>query len=115
MTSHEYARKLKVTAEFLLSRPEFNLPSYKDSANSYLGSYYQEKDAFLSAVKALGAVNKSFTGTELKISCSVIGGGDIYFDIARSVVCRKVQEEKWECQSLLTPEEEATILTKETA
>lgn len=105
MTSHEYADHLKQAAEFLLSRPEFKTPSITPYV--YLGSFWSQKDGFLAAVKACGTVVKEWDATDLKIRTGP--NNMITFWIQRSLVCKKVQEEKWECEPLLSPEEEASI------
>ena len=107
MNSHELARKMAETADYLLRRPEFETPSYSDDSKMYLGSYYSNKEKMLAAVRALGAGEKKYSGTDLNFySATPI---PIWFSVNRDQVCKKVQEEKWECEALLTPEEEASI------
>jgi len=62
-------------------------------------------------VRAIGAGKKEYSGTDLRYVAKY--GAEISMTIPRDQVCRKVQEAKWECEPLLTPEEEAT-LEKET-
>lgn len=102
MTSREYAEQLRETAEILESRPEFEMPTTR-----VVVSYYGEKDKFIAAVRALkpgrksidedaqhGYVNFYPTGTCLRLY------------INRLAVCRKVQDAKYECEPLLSAEEE---------
>jgi hypothetical protein len=104
-TSHELAKALQATAEFLLSRPEFSTPGTSHSL--YLGSYWDDKDGLVGMVKAVGSVVKSYSGSELEIR--LMTPVEIWTRISRDKVCRKVQEEKWECEALLEPHEEAVI------
>lgn len=104
MKSHEYAQKLADTARFLLSRPEFETEM---EPWVYLGNYWTDKDKFLAAVKALGAGVKEWGKDDLTFK--VKSPAEIVLSIQRSAVCRKIQEEKWECEPLLSPEEEAQI------
>jgi hypothetical protein len=100
---------MQATAEFLLSRPEFNTPS--DSHSLYLGRYWEEegKNMLITMVKAVGAIKKEYSGSDLHIHLQTPLA--IWTCIDRDKVCRKVQEEKWECELLLTAEDDA-ILTE---
>ena len=49
------------------------------------------------------------TVTELQDKTVEDHGAKITMAIPRDKVCRKVQEAKWECEPLLTPEEEAAL------
>ena len=104
-SSHEYAEKLKATAEWLLTKPEFELPNAGNSI--YIGNYWTDKDKFIAAVKALAPGKKKFDGSDLEFQTTtpII----LWIRVSRSVVCRKVQEEKWECEPLLSPEEETVV------
>ena len=104
MKSHEYAQQLKTATDYILSRPEFEMET---TPGIYLG-YYWDKTPFIALAKALGNVEKDYSGTDLKISTKV-GDIKIWASIPRDKVCRKVQEAKWECEPLFTPEEEAQI------
>lgn len=106
MNSHEYAMKLKELAEFLLGKPDFNMPWGEKHAYTIL-SYWGSKDDFLGAVRALGEGTKEWSRDDLTFVPS--GTDMLHLQIARSKVCRKVQEEKWECEPLLSQAEEAQI------
>jgi hypothetical protein len=108
MTSHEYAKKLRIAADFFLSKPEFKL------RNSPLlfASYWADKDGFLAAVKALGKGEKKYEGESLKFIVTV--APDLTFDVevSRSAVCRLVkpaQPAEYECEPLLSQEEESSL------
>lgn len=103
MNSHEYANKLKVVADALLSKPEFETPS-KPTIRLY---FWSNKTEFLGAVKALGAGNKEYTTHDLDFTPVCAEG--LSLTVSRSAVCRKVQEEKWECEPLLSEMEEAQV------
>jgi hypothetical protein len=102
MKSHEYAQKLKETAEYLLSKPEFKV-SY---TTIYFGHYW-DKDEFLTAVRALGAGTKKYSDADLTFSPA--SPSPIYLSINRSTVCKLVRQAEYECELLLSQEEEAEI------
>ena len=105
MKSHAYAKAIIQAAEFILSQPEFEVESDKPSL--YLG-WYWSKELFLAAVRALGAGKKEYSGSDLKYTTNA-HGANVWLTIPRDKVCRKVQEAKWECEPLLSTEEEATL------
>ena len=105
MKSHEYAKQVIQAAEFILSRPEFEAET--TSTTLYLGCFW-DKALFLAAVRALGTGKKEYSGTELRYAVED-HGAKMTMTIPRDKVCRKVQEAKWECEPLLTPEEEAAL------
>lgn len=102
MNSHELAQKLRDAAEDLAQRPVFEIPQYADPRISV--SYYGDKEKFLAAVKALGSGKKVTSDYHVTFE-----HGMLHPFINRDAVCRKVQEEKWECEPLLTPEEDAEL------
>lgn len=102
MTSHEAANKLSEMAEFLRSKPEFEI-----GRALTIYRHFWEKESFLAAVKALGSGEKVYDSTDLNFVPA--GCPDINISISRNKVCRKVQEEKWECEPLLSQEEEASV------
>jgi len=106
MNSHKYAEKLRQLADVLLSKPEFNTP-WEESLAYTTFYYWGDKSDFLGAVKALGAGKKDWCKGELIFLPEATDM--LRFGISRSTVCRKVQEEKWECEPLLSDEEEAKI------
>ena len=99
MTSHELAEMLKREAEHLLSIPSFAL---SDSPDLNLW-YWSEKDKFLAAVKAFGSGKKEWDGDYFKFRPEHSTMLKLW--VNRTAVCRKVQEEKWECEPLLTDKE----------
>lgn len=105
MNSHEYAKQLRVLADFLDSKPEF-----ETKCKLYAFFSYYEKDDFLAAVKAVGSGKKEFTDNEIQF-LPVINDNFIHLRLTapRSAVCRLVQEAKYECDPLLSPEEEAAL------
>ena len=106
MKSHEFANKLEKLAEFLKSRPDFD--TERVSVFQWLNFY--NKDKFLAAAKSLGGGRKEVSGSDFLFHpAHGISGVDFYIGAPRDRVCRKVQDEKWECEPLLTPEEEAQI------
>lgn len=105
MKSHEYAKQVIQAAEFIMSRPEFEAKC--SSATLYLG-WFWDKAPFLAAARALGTGKKEYSGTDLSYTVED-HGAKITMSIHRDKVCRKVQEIKWECEPLLTPEEEAAL------
>jgi hypothetical protein len=113
MTSHEYANKLKALAEWLLSKPEVD--AHTDHVRESFW-YWSAKEPFLAAVRALKPGRKEYgEGTNadalaLKFyPAGVPEGVDFYLRINRSAMCRLIQEAKYECEPLLSPEEEAQI------
>lgn len=105
MTSHEYANRLKEIAEFLLSRPAFEVANMP----LVLQMYY-DKDKFLAAALSLGSGKKEFTdGSWPEVKFFPDACPEIRLSIPRDKVCRKVQDVVWECEPFLSPEEEATL------
>ena len=98
MTSHEYANELKKTAEHLLSRPEVEFDT-----KPFLFVGFYEKAPFVAAARAMGSGKKEFS------SCDDLhftpDGTCLTLSIARSLVCRKIQDVKWECEPLLSESE----------
>ena len=71
-----------------------------------------EHQQVIAAVKALGTGEKKYDGSDLQFTAAT--PIPLWIRVQRSVVCRKVQEEKWECEPLLSPEEDAALgITKE--
>ncbi len=101
MTSHEFARELQKTVDHLLARAEVEI-----DMRPYLYLSFYEKEKFLAAALTMGSGKKEFTEHEFRF-CP--GGTCITMSIARSKVCRKVQEEKWECEPLFSEEEVGTV------
>lgn len=104
MKSHEYARALIEVGQFLQQQPEFET---EYDPHLYLGWYY-DKEKFLTAVRALGSGNKEYSGDDLVFEVQH-GESSLRLSIPRDKVCRKVQDAIWECEPLLTPEEEQEL------
>ena len=105
MTSREYAELLRKQAAELDGLPEFPVPDYF----IYFGksiTYYYEKSAFLSAVRALGTGTKEVVGDKMRFMPK---GAAFYLEIERDSVCRKVREAEYECEPLLSDEEQAAF------
>jgi hypothetical protein len=111
LNSHEYARKLQALADFLLSRPEFDTQTDIIDGSFW---YWSDKEKFLAAVRALTPGRKEYgEGTERDAlyfyPSGVPQGTKLRLRVERALFCRKVQEEKWECEPLLSPGEERQL------
>lgn len=106
MKSHEYGQRLVELGQFLQSRPEFDTPG---KLSLYL-SYWSDKDGFLAAVRALGSGTKEVEkGTLSEVRFIPTAAAEIQVSVSRDKVCTKVQEERWECEPLLSTAEEAEL------
>ena len=105
-TSHDWARELQKTAEFLLSRPEIQMPA--EGIPSCRVRYWGEggKPDFLKFVRATVPGKKVIYDSSVEFQAN---GAHLEMAIDRSVVCRKVQDVKYECEPLLSPEEETEL------
>jgi hypothetical protein len=114
MTSHEYAKQLRQLAELLESRPEFKLPNYQhnyilENGLEYF-AYHGDKSGFLEAVKAVGSGTKQ-AGDKWDFSFLALNGL-LRLTVAREAVCRLVkpaQEAVYDCEPLLSQEEESSL------
>jgi len=104
MTSHEYAKAMQHDAELLLSKPEFTVGSTGYMQNIF---FWGDREGFLAAVRATGSGTKEWKDDDLKFKPR--GSNGLSFYISRSAVCRKVQDEKWECEPLLSEDEVAAV------
>ena len=104
MTTHDWARDMQKTAEFLLSRPEVKVG---DKKPINFVAFYGEKEAFVNVVRAMVPGRKSID--EWNVTFTPKGYINFFIQINRSAVCRKVQDVKYECEPLLSPEEEAEL------
>ena len=112
MKSHEYADQLKKLAEALLSAPDIFL-NCSANAPSIIMSFWTDKQKFLDVVRALGtAGEKDFATSKNTMYFTPAAFPFVFMSIERSAVCRKIQEEKWECEPLLS-EEEILVVTTE--
>jgi hypothetical protein len=111
MKSHEYAERLQKVADLLAESPEFELPSYMDSYLNQYGAarvrFYNDKEPFLAAVRALGSGRKGGNEQDLEFI-----HGDLRLIVNRSAVCRLVkpaQPAEFECDPLLSQAEESEL------
>ena len=99
MTSHEYAGELLKIVNYLTDgRPEFEV----DFPPTVRFHFWSEKEKFVAAVKALGSGTKEVSGSDFYFR---VKGASIAVQANRDSVCKKIQEAKWECEPLFTPEE----------
>lgn len=105
-TSHDYAKFLREQADFLESRPAFNLPSEDRTTMTFL--HYYEKEPFIAAVKAVGAGKKEFTENEVTFRVERTWGL-VELHAPRRTVCRLVRAAEYDCDPFLTPAEEAVL------
>ena len=113
VTSRDYAKQIRFLADALDAAPEFTLPNYSDVHYRECGiehlRYYDEKNAFLSAVRAMGAGRKVTTDSSVSL---VAANGLLHISVNRDAVCRLVkpaQPAEYECEPLLSQAEEAQI------
>jgi hypothetical protein len=106
MKSHEYAKKLQEIAQFLLDKPEFE--THSDPKIHLF--FWSNKEEFLTAVRCVGAGRKEWGKSDLDfIPAGLPADAKLILNISRSSVCRKIQDEKWECEPLLSSDEEAQM------
>ena len=107
-SSREYAKSLRKMADWLDARPEFPIGGYHKPL--LLAEYYDKPD-FLAVVKAVGPGKKNYTdGSFPKFEYTPVDGEFLVrVSIARDKVCTKVQEAKWECEPMLSPEDVEAI------
>lgn len=103
MNSYQYANKLKDIADFLLSKPNFEA----DSGPTLYMYFGGDKARFVRAAKAVGPVTKKYTDRDFELR--PVDHPELVIYASRNAVCRKVQEEKWECEPLLSADEETEI------
>jgi hypothetical protein len=108
MTSREYAQKLRELADYLDARNEF-----ETGTKPYMFVHASTKREFLDAVLALKPGTKEVTTgsyPQIKFRPTIKPEGvEIILDAPRDVACVKVQDEVWECEPLLRPEDEAAV------
>jgi hypothetical protein len=109
MKTRELAVELRIFADYLDSRPEFNngtLIFFPKTTYGEQSMYlnYGDKSQFVEAVRALGSSTKKYTGdsdyAELKVRAKDY---PLEIAISRDKVCRKVV--KFECDPLFSEEE----------
>lgn len=108
MNSHEYAKRMKEIAEFLLARPEFPM-----AHGPMIFHTYYEKEPFVAAVKALGSGKKTHTtGMYPEVQFVSTLCPEINIAIPRDKVCRLVREAEYDCEPFLSPEEDAALVSE---
>lgn len=105
MTSHEYAKRQKEIAEFLLSRPEFDV----NGAGPLEFFSYYDKEKFLAAVRAVGSGAKNLDASSTEVRFIPTGFPEVHISVPRNLVCRKVQEAVYECEPFLSADEVASL------
>lgn len=107
-TSHEYANALKDLADEILSRPDFQLGWTNNEISLGVSA---DREEILAFAKNLHPLRKEYTDSEIVLR---FGAGAVVARISgsRKSVCRLVkpaQPAEYECDPLLTPEEEAAL------
>jgi hypothetical protein len=104
-TTHDWAKQLQDTANYLLNRPAVELGDTE--LITTLPFYGEEqKKIFLDLVRG------TLPGEKRYNTYSVLflpRGVNLKLQINRDAVCRRVQEIKYECEPLLSPEEDAQM------
>ena len=96
MNTREYAVEIRKIADFLDSRPEFDIAC--DGAKLF---YFWDKELFVKAAKALGDAEKKVTPSEeFQLESK---HAKVILSIARDKVCRKVVT--YDCEPLFSAEE----------
>jgi hypothetical protein len=105
-TSHDLARNLQRTAEWLLAHQAFRIENFDALAYEWIS--FHDKEMFLDAVKAVGAGRKEFTPETICFRVD-IPGGQIKLSAPRNLVCRLIRPAEYDCDPLLSPEEEKQL------
>jgi hypothetical protein len=109
MKTRELAVELRIFADYLDSRPEFNNGTLiffpkTTYGEQYMHMSYDDKPQFVEAVKALGNSTKKYTGDSDYAKLEVQAKDyPLKINISRDKVCRKVV--KFECDPLFSEEE----------
>lgn len=99
LTSRVYAEKLRKIADFLDSRPVFELEYDQSKTISFWS-----KDKFVNAVKAIGNATKTYDeGEHSSLYITPVEFPDLKLSIMRSSVCKKIV--KFECEPLFSDSE----------
>jgi hypothetical protein len=106
MTSHEYAKLLQERAEYLLGKPEFNVPKYTGGIESMWYMWDSDKPDFLAAVVALGSGDKKVTNEYVEFHPK---DAPVYVKINKSAVCKLVKPAEYDCIPLLSQVEEEQV------
>jgi hypothetical protein len=94
MNSRELAVELRNVANFLDTRPEFELPSYY-KAKQYIT--FWDKQEFIEAAKSLGDATKDYTDYDFQLTSK---HAPVVFSIARDKVCKKTVT--FDCEPLFS-------------
>lgn len=105
MKSHDLANEMRKMADYLSSKPNFNAPS---TATKYLCFY--DKQQFIEAVRALEPGKKEYRDSDLEFNVSAV---PIVMSIPRNRVCVLVSPAVYDCEPLLTTEEESSLPSAE--
>jgi hypothetical protein len=103
-TSHEWAKELHETADFLLSKPEVEIGKIPETR----GWFFNEKEVFLNLVRATKPGRKEMSENYVDFYPT---GAHLQLTISRNLVCRRINPE-WECEPLLSQEEDASLEAK---
>src|SRR5580698_7221622 len=105
-TTRELATELRMYADFLDSKPEFNTTC---GANLYsdMSIGFYDKEEFVAAAKALGNAKKSYTDGEYAQFSLTSTEAPVRISISRDKVCTK--KVIFECEPLFSPEEVETL------
>lgn len=104
-TTHDLAKQLQETAKYLLKKPKIEIG---DLPRTFL-SFWSAKETFLALVRATVPGTKEVSDYNVYFRPRDVA---ITLSVDRSSVCRKVQDVKWECEPLLSPEEDAEMVTE---
>lgn len=100
-TSHDWARDLQRTAEFLLSKDAVTIKEIPESRAWLWG----DKDIFIALVRATKPGRKDTSNSNIDFTPT---GANLRFTINRDLFCRRLNPE-YECEPLLSPDEDAEM------
>lgn len=103
-TTHDWARELQQTAEFLLSKTEVEIGRLPKSQ----ALFFSDKEPFLNLVRALKPGRKKID--EWYVKFQPAGSEFLELSVNRDLVCRRLNPE-YECEPLLSPQEDAEMET----
>lgn len=110
-TSHDYADSLIRLAEFLRTKPAFNIEESDAVASLYL--FWPHKEVFLGLVRAVHGGEKEYIGhdedAEVAYTVTLPTGEWVKGKIRRSNVCKLIRAAEYDCEPLLSQAEEAEI------
>lgn len=116
MTSHDYAKKLRALAERLESAPVFDAPNYQENYVAKYGvehfGYNDDKQGFLSAVRAMGSGRKVINGDNLDFFAA---DEMLRLSIYRTAVCKLIRPAEYDCPPLLSEDEERQVTAQSEA